>query len=133
MISEISIDTKNDQEMVDITSAVERELEKMESDDGVCFIYCPHTTCGVAINEGADENVRKDVINKLNKFIEPDDDYLHAEGNSHAHIKSIITGNSIFVFVRNKRLVLGTWQSVYLCEFDGPRERKLLVKFIEDK
>ncbi|NLH39501.1 MAG: YjbQ family protein [Elusimicrobia bacterium] len=132
MTSEIDIETKNEQEMLDITSLVEKELKENDAKNGICFLYCPHTTCGIAINEGADENVRKDVINKLNKLIAPDDKYLHTEGNSHSHIKSILTGNSIFVFVRDFKLELGRWQTLYLCEFDGPRSRKLWLKFISD-
>ncbi|MCX7648870.1 MAG: secondary thiamine-phosphate synthase enzyme YjbQ [Elusimicrobiales bacterium] len=126
----IEIKTNKPQEIIDITHTIAEKIKELKVKDGVCFIYSPHTTCGVAINEGADPTVKKDIINKLNKFIEPDDNYLHLEGNSHAHIKSVICGNSVSVFVENYEITLGRWQSVYLMEFDGPRNRELWIKII---
>ncbi|MEF3279704.1 MAG: secondary thiamine-phosphate synthase enzyme YjbQ [Elusimicrobiota bacterium] len=131
MLHKIEIRTKSKQEIIDITQMIEELVKKNKWIDGVCFIYCPHTTCGVAINEGADPSVKADIINKLSELIPTDGDYLHLEGNSHSHIKSILTGNSISIFIENNKLELGRWQSIYLLEFDGPRNRNILVKFLK--
>ena len=130
----INIKTAKEQEIIDITDKVTDIIRDKKVKDGVCFIYSPHTTCAVGINEGADPSVKIDVINKLNKFIEPDDNYLHTEGNSHSHIKTILCGNSVSIFIEDYRPILGRWQSIYLMEFDGPRNRNLWVKIlINDK
>jgi secondary thiamine-phosphate synthase enzyme len=98
-------------------------------------VYSPHTTCGISLNEGADPDVREDLINKLNDIIPVDDrKYRHLEGNSHSHIKTVVVGSSVTIFIENGKLLLGRWQSVYLCEFDGPRRRNVWVKILsEDK
>ena len=99
---------------------------------GLCCVYVPHTTAGVTINENADPSVRKDIIKELNKNIPFEDNYSHTEGNAAAHIKASLVGFSQNIFFEEKRLVLGTWQGIYFCEFDGPRHRKVYIKIIED-
>lgn len=128
----LEIKTLKDQEIIDITKKVEDFIKKNSFINGIVFLYCPHTTCAIFINEGADPTVKKDIINKLNEIIEPDGNYLHMEGNSHAHIKSVLTGNNVFVFVENGKLVLGRWQSIYLIDYDGPRNREIFVKFFKE-
>ena len=116
--------------MIDITSKVTGLAAKSKIKDGICLVYCPHTTAGITINEGADPDVRHDIITELNKLVPFSGNYQHAEGNSAAHIKSSIIGASVNIIISNGALLLGTWQSVYFCEFDGPRSRKVQVKII---
>lgn len=130
MPSSISVKTRSRVDMVDITASVQKELSKTRVDDGVCVVYVPHTTAGVTINEGADPAVCHDMITKLNEMVPPDAGYRHMEGNSDSHIKASIMGSSVTVIVENARLVLGTWQKIFFCEFDGPRSRKVYVKTI---
>jgi secondary thiamine-phosphate synthase enzyme len=115
--------------MVDITSQVEGELRRSGLEDGVCFIYVPHTTAGITINENADPSVIADIQATLNRLVPWEGPYSHLEGNSAAHIKSTLVGNSVMVLVESGRLKLGTWQGIFLCEFDGPRSRKVHIKF----
>lgn len=128
MVSTISINTKDRSEMIDITSKVEEELERSGLKDGVCFLFVPHTTAGITINEGADPSVVTDIQATLNKLVPWEGSYRHLEGNSAAHIKSSLIGNSVTVFVESGRLRLGTWQGIFFCEFDGPRSRKIHMK-----
>jgi len=129
MISTLSIDTTDRSEMIDITCKVEEELKRSELKDGVCFLFVPHTTAGITINESADPSVATDIQAMLNKLIPWEGSYGHLEGNSAAHIKSSLIGNSVMVFVESGHLKLGTWQGIFFCEFDGPRSRKLYIKF----
>jgi len=129
MISTLSINTTDRSEMIDITSKVEEELKRSGLKDGVCFLFVPHTTAGITINESADPSVAKDIQAMLNKLIPWEGSYRHLEGNSAAHIKSSLLGNSVMVFVESGHLKLGTWQGIFFCEFDGPRSRKLYIKF----
>ena len=129
MISTLSIDTTDRSEMIDITSKVEEELKRSGLKDGVCFLFVPHTTAGITINESADPSVAKDIQAMLNKLIPWEGSYRHLEGNSAAHIKSSLLGNSVMVFVESGHLKLGTWQGIFFFEFDGPRSRKLYIKF----
>lgn len=131
MIHEISISTKRKTEFIDITSEVNEIVRKENVQEGVCVVFCPHTTAGLVINENADFSVRKDIISSLQRLIPEDEVYSHLEGNSPAHIKSSILGNSLTVFIENKKLKLGTWQGIFFCEFDGPRTREIYVKIIE--
>ena len=131
MIHEISISTKRKTEFIDITSEVNEIVRKENVQEGVCVIFCPHTTAGLVINENADFSVRKDIISSLQRLIPEDEVYSHLEGNSPAHIKSSILGNSLTVFIENKKLKLGTWQGIFFCEFDGPRSRKIWVKILK--
>jgi secondary thiamine-phosphate synthase enzyme len=125
----LSVTTRNRSEMIDITSKVEKELKRSGLKDGVCFLFVPHTTAGITINESADPSVATDIQAMLNKLIPWEGSYRHLEGNSAAHIKSSLIGNSVMVFVESGHLKLGTWQGIFFCEFDGPRSRKLYIKF----
>jgi secondary thiamine-phosphate synthase enzyme len=124
----VSVKTTARVDMVDITHRVQQEVEKAGVTDGLCVVYVPHTTSGVTINEGADPAVCSDIIKKLKQLVPPDDGYRHMEGNSDSHIKASLMGSSVTVLVEGGRLVLGTWQKIFYCEFDGPRSRKFFVK-----
>jgi secondary thiamine-phosphate synthase enzyme len=129
MFLTISINTRDRSEMTDITSKVEGELKRSGLKDGVCFVFVPHTTAGITINEGADPSVVADIQATLNKLVPWEGSYRHLEGNSAAHIKSSLMGSSVIVLVESGRLKLGTWQGIFFCEFDGPRSRKVYMKF----
>ncbi len=126
----IKVSTSRREEMVDITSEIRGLVSKNQWRDGVLYLYCPHTTAAVTINESADPSVSRDIISSLSRLIPHRGDYHHVEGNSDAHIKSSLIGCSEVVFVEDGSLVLGTWQGIFFTEFDGPRNRKLYVKFI---
>ena len=128
MLTTISVKTSSRIDMVDITSSVQKEASKSSITDGICVVYVPHTTAGITINEGADPAVCQDIITKLNELVPPNAGYRHMEGNSDSHIKASMIGSSVSVLIENNRLVLGTWQKVFFCEFDGPRSRKVYVK-----
>jgi secondary thiamine-phosphate synthase enzyme len=132
MVYEISLKTTGRTQFVDITRQVEGVVLQSGVKNGICVIYVPHTTAAVTINENADPTVKKDIKTMLDKLIpwrEPF--YEHAEGNSAAHIKSSLIGCSETVIIQDGRLLLGTWQGIFFCEFDGPRTRKVYVKIIE--
>ncbi len=128
MAKQISVPTNTRSEFVDITDRVQEVVHESGIPDGLCHVYIPHTTAGLTINENADPNVRKDILTELEKRIPWQDNYSHTEGNAAAHIKASLMGFSQTIFVENGRLVLGTWQGIFLCEFDGPRQRKVLVR-----
>ena len=128
MPATISVKTGSRIDMVDITSLVSGEVSKSGVTDGICVVYVPHTTAGVTINEGADPAVCTDIIRKLNELVPPNDRYRHIEGNSDSHIKASVIGSSVTVIVEKGRLVLGTWQKIFFCEFDGPRSRRVYIK-----
>ncbi len=130
MPTSISVKTGKRIEMVDITSSVQKEVSSGRVADGICLVYVPHTTAGVTINEGADPAVCTDIIRKLNELVPPNDGYRHMEGNSDSHIKTSLIGSSVTVIVENGRLVLGTWQKIFFCEFDGPRSRRVYFKTV---
>ncbi len=125
---EIRVSTSSHTELVDITTDVQRAVSESGVQDGICHIYVPHTTAGVTINENADPSVREDILMELNRVIPLQDNYKHLEGNSAAHIKASIVGSSETIPVERGRLVLGTWQGIFFCEFDGPRSRRVLTK-----
>lgn len=125
----IQVKTRSRNQMVDITSDVQKEILNAGAMEGVCTVYVPHTTAGVTINEGADPAVCRDILKKLEDLIPPDGDYRHLEGNADSHVKASLMGSSALVMVENGRLVLGTWQKIFFCEFDGPRTRKAYVSF----
>lgn len=124
-----TIRTGSRSEMIDITAQVRSALEESRVENGICYVFVPHTTAGVTINENADPDVQHDILTELDKVIPLNDHYRHTEGNSAAHIKSSLMGASVVVFVEKGRLVLGTWQSIFFCEFDGPRSRRFMVSF----
>lgn len=129
MISTISISTRNRSDMIDITPTVKEQLQKAGLQEGVCYIYVPHTTAGITINEGADPSVVADIQAMLNTLVPWEGPYRHLEGNAAAHIKSSVVGSSVTVLVESGRLKLGTWQAIFFCEFDGPRTRKVYIRF----
>lgn len=131
MIKELSIRTSSQVELIDITGEIEKLIRESKVKSGLLTVFVPHTTAGITINENADPSVRKDIIKKLSKVIPFDDNYYHSEGNSAAHIKASLVGFSETIFFEDKRLLLGTWQGIYFCEFDGPRTRKVWVKILE--
>jgi len=129
-MEEITVKTSSKIEMIDITRQVHEIVQRSKVKDGICIVFVPHTTAAITINENADPAVRKDIIGELNKIIPLDDNYRHMEGNSAAHIKATLTGFSQTVIIANGELQLGTWQSLFFCEYDGPRNRKVWVKII---
>ena len=132
MIRQLRVQTKSRTELVDITQGVQRLVVESGVRSGVCYIYVPHTTSAITINENTDPNVGRDILKELNKVIPFDDQYSHNEGNSAAHIKSTLVGVSKSVMVEEGRLTLGTWQAIFYCEFDGPRDRRVMVKVMKD-
>ncbi len=130
MSSQFSVSTNSSTEMVNISSQVQNELKRTDIKSGICTVYVPHTTAGITINEGADPAVARDMVMESNKIVPLQDEYAHAEGNSAAHIKTSLFGSSVQIPVEEGRLSLGTWQSVFLCEFDGPRNRRVIVQVI---
>ncbi len=128
MFARLSVSTPERTCMIDVTDRVRQVVEASGAQSGVCYICSPHTTAGVTINEGADPAVVEDLLTYLEKIVPRGAAYRHTEGNSNAHIKTALVGQSATVFVENGQLVLGTWQAIFLCEFDGPRSRELLIK-----
>ena len=128
MIKQLSVKTNSRTELLDITREVEKAVRESGIENGTCTVFIPHTTAGITINENADPSVCQDILKELNKIIPFEDNYSHGEGNSAAHIKATLTGFSVTVFVESGSLLLGTWQGIYFCEFDGPRSRRVLVK-----
>ncbi len=126
----LTVSTNKKTEFIDITQKIAGELSKGGVKDGLLMVFVPHTTAAVTINEGADPAVRDDVLMVLNKIVPWDEAYRHSEGNSPAHVKSSLIGCSQMVAVENGQLVLGTWQSIYFYEFDGPRTRKVHLKWL---
>ncbi|MGB7848834.1 MAG: secondary thiamine-phosphate synthase enzyme YjbQ [Candidatus Acidiferrum sp.] len=119
--------------LVDITQDVQRIVTALGIRVGTCFLYVPHTTAGILINEHADPDVASDAEGALDRLVPMAGPYRHSEGNSDSHVKTILTGVTQFVFVEEGKLVLGRWQGVFLADFDGPRERKVYVKVLPDR
>ncbi|MDD5195473.1 MAG: secondary thiamine-phosphate synthase enzyme YjbQ [Candidatus Omnitrophica bacterium] len=126
----IEIKTSKRNEFIDITLQVQGAVKDSKVKEGLCVIFCPHTTAALTINENADPSVQKDILEYMEKLVPVHKNYSHSEGNSDAHIKSSLVGCSVNVIIENSTLVLGTWQGIYFCEFDGPRQRKVYVKII---
>jgi secondary thiamine-phosphate synthase enzyme len=124
----VTVKTDKAQQFLDITPQVRLVVRESGVKSGVCRVFIPHTTAAVTINENADPDVRKDILNRLEQIAPADGAYLHSEGNAHAHIKASIVGSSVSVLVEAGQLVLGTWQSIFVCEFDGPRTRNLMIR-----
>ena len=126
------VKTRKRCELVDITEEAAEAVRESGVKDGIVIVYCPHTTAGITINENADPAVCRDILMKTSKVIEEGDPgYRHSEGNSDSHVKSSLVGASETIIIENGRLMLGTWQGIYFCEFDGPRSRSFFVKIIE--
>ena len=127
-----SLSINKAQTMVDITEIIKEDIKDSKVKDGIVVVYCPHTTAGITINENADPDVVKDLIYGFEKAYPTSDiKYKHFEGNSHAHMKSSTMGASQTLIIDDEKLILGTWQDIYFCEFDGPRNRSFYVKIIE--
>jgi len=126
----LAVRTSARTDLVDITRLVAAVVRKSGIDSGICFVYVPHTTAGVTINENADADVQRDLKNALDRLVPWEAGYAHSEGNSAAHLKASLTGFTAAVPVERGQMLLGTWQAVYFCEFDGPRERKAIVKVV---
>ena len=125
MIKEIKINTTKRNEFVDITSEVADAVKDIG--EGTVTIYCPHTTAAITINEGADPDVQSDILRKLSELVPENDNYKHTEGNSDSHVKASLIGSSATVIVKDGKLLLGTWQAIFFAEFDGPRDRKVII------
>jgi len=130
MMQTFQVRTSARTEFIDVTRSVEEAVRQTGVGDGICIIFIPHTTAAVTINENADPNVVQDIIMELNKIVPFQDPYRHMDGNSPSHIKASLVGCSQVVFVESGKLVLGAWQGIFFCEFDGPRDRKVHVKVI---
>lgn len=128
----ITVKTSAQTELIDITAEIQSAIKAQNFSDGICMLYVPHTTAGITINESADPSVRRDILMVLNQMVPWKANYRHMEGNSPAHVKSSLMGASGLLAVENGTMVLGTWQGIFYCEFDGPRTRKLHIKFIRD-
>ncbi len=129
----LNVKTDMQTQLIDITGQVQKVVSESGVKDGICVIFIPHTTAAVTINENADEDVKTDILKEINKVIPFNDGYRHMEGNSAAHIKASLFGFSDQIIIQNGKLLLGTWQGVYFCEFDGPRNRKAYIKIIADR
>jgi secondary thiamine-phosphate synthase enzyme len=130
LINTLNVKSRSRNEFIDITVDIKEIIRQAGVNSGVCYLFVPHTTAGITINEGADPAVKRDIIAALEHVFPVDGDYRHDEGNSDAHIKASLTGTSALVLIEDGKPVLGTWQAIYFCEFDGPRNRKVLVKFL---
>lgn len=130
MLQEIPVRTRRRNELVDITPRLREIVSGSGVAEGICHVFVPHTTAAVTVNEKADPDVPRDIVETLSRLVPEGDGYRHAEGNSDAHVKSSIVGVSAFVPVSGGDLVLGTWQAVFFCEFDGPRTRRCLVRIV---
>ena len=128
MMREFTIESNFREEMINVTTLVQQTVSESGPDSGLVFCFVPHTTAAITINEDADPDVKRDLLYKLAKEIPQADGYHHAEGNSDAHIKASLIGASELVPFQKKRLLLGRWQGIYFCEFDGPRRRRLIVR-----
>lgn len=126
-----SVRTSRSDEFINITGMVRDEVRKSGAKNGIAVVFVPHTTAGVTINENADPDVVYDLLSILRKTYPESASYRHIEGNSHAHIKASVMGSSVTIIIENGELKLGTWQGIYFCEFDGPRNRKVFIKVIE--
>jgi secondary thiamine-phosphate synthase enzyme len=130
MKTQIDVATHARAEMIDITQKLDTLVKQSGIRDGFCYVWNPHTTAALTVNENADPDVTRDILIGLERFVPQKGDYRHAEGNSAAHIKASLFGPSLQIMIEDARLVLGTWQGVYFCEFDGPRQRHLWVRII---
>ena len=129
-MEQFSVKTGSRCQMIDITGSVQEILHKSGCVSGICYVFVPHTTAGVTINENADPDVPADIMATLQKLIPEHDRYRHMEGNSDAHVKASLMGSSQAVFIEGGKLALGVWQSIFFCEFDGPRQRTVWVKIV---
>lgn len=130
-ISNLRINTSLEAEFINITTFIQQIIKQSNVKEGIVVVFCPHTTAGITINENADPDVVRDLLYGYDKAYPKKGNYHHFEGNSHAHLKASVVGASETIIIHDGQLQLGTWQGVYLCEFDGPRNRTLYIKIIE--
>ncbi|MEE4311999.1 MAG: secondary thiamine-phosphate synthase enzyme YjbQ [candidate division KSB1 bacterium] len=130
MMIKLSIKTHAQTEMISIETQIQKAVDDSGVKDGLCCVYIPHTTAAVTINEGADPSVVDDMLKELNRIVPFENNYSHMEGNSAAHIKTTLVGPQVTIIIEDGKLQLGTWQSVFFCEFDGPRNRHAMIKII---
>jgi secondary thiamine-phosphate synthase enzyme len=132
MLKRLTVKTNQRDEMIEITREISAFVRESGISDGIVYVYCPHTTAGITINENADPDVKHDMLMRLDEVYPwTHDKYRHAEGNSASHLKASTVGTSQPVLIENGELILGTWQGIYFCEFDGPRSRKCMLKVME--
>jgi len=124
----LQVQTKRRTQLIDVTNEVERVVLGSGVRSGVCFLYVPHTTAGILLNEHADPDVASDAEGAFDRLVPDDPGYEHSEGNTDSHVKTMLTGVSQFIFIENGKLALGRWQGIFLAEFDGPKQRKICVK-----
>ena len=130
-MEKINVKTNSRVELLDITDTIQSVVSKSAVKEGICFLFCPHTTAGLTINENADPQVKSDIVKALSKLVPENAGYAHSEGNSDGHIKSSLLGSSLTVFVEGRSLALGTWQGIVFCEGDGPRSREVWIKLMD--
>jgi secondary thiamine-phosphate synthase enzyme len=128
----LAVKTERRTQLVDVTTPVQKVVASSGVTTGICYLYVPHTTAAITINECADPDVARDVEGALDRLIPATGPYRHREGNSDSHVKAVLVGPSQMLFVESGKLALGRWQGVFFCEFDGPRERRLQVKVVAD-
>jgi secondary thiamine-phosphate synthase enzyme len=126
----IKVKTQAREELVDITARIREEIISSGVKEGICIVYVPHTTAGVAINENADPSVKEDILMTMKKIVPDSLPYRHSEGNSPAHVKACLIGSSVNIIIEKGEPSLGTWQGIFFCEFDGPRNRNVYVKIL---
>jgi secondary thiamine-phosphate synthase enzyme len=131
-MQKIKVTTHKREQVLDITAQVQAALEKSGARDGFVVVFCPHTTAALSVNENVDPDVKSDLLKHLSEMIPPKASFRHSEGNSDAHIKTVLSGPSLTLIVEKGRLQLGTWQGIYFLEFDGPREREVWIRHLND-
>jgi len=131
MFEVLKLTTEKKTALIDITGEIIAAVSRARIESGLCYVHIPHSTAGITINENADPAVTLDIDSKLNRMIPRNEDYTHSEGNSDSHIKSSIFGSTLTIIIEKNGIMLGTWQSIYFCEFDGPRNRMIYVKTIK--
>ena len=132
MIEQFTLSTSSRNQLIDITDIVSDYVQRSGVKSGICLVYTPHTTAAITVNENADPSVKSDIIRKLADIFPQNDNYDHSEGNSDAHLKSSVVGCSQTLLIKDGSLLLGTWQGIYFCEFDGRRTRQFYVKIVSD-
>lgn len=131
-MEKISIRTNKRNEIIDITKGVRSLVENSGVQNGICVVFCMHTTAGITINENHDPSVKTDILYSLEKISPIYKEFRHSEGNSDSHVKASLMGNSLSLIINNGKLVLGQWQGIFFCEFDGPRNREICLKFVSE-
>lgn len=130
-MQKISVKTSRKNELVDITAQIKRTVDSVGVKDGICVVFCPHTTAGLTINEAFDPSVKDDILFSLNKISPDCKEFRHSEGNSDGHVKASLTGSSLNLIIKDGNIKLGQWQGIYFTEFDGPRNREIWIKIIK--